>query len=62
MWLDGEYKECIKHQILKRRWKDNIKMDHMEVGCENGRWMELAQGLGISRAGPLDYAIRVFVC
>jgi hypothetical protein len=28
---------------LKRRWKDNIKMDLMEVRYEDWRWMELAQ-------------------
>ena len=26
----------------RRRWEDNIKMDHQEVG-EGGDWMELAQ-------------------
>jgi hypothetical protein len=25
----------------RRRWEDNIKMDHQEVGC--GNWMERAQ-------------------
>jgi hypothetical protein len=25
------------------RWEDNIKMDLMEIGCEDGRCMELAQ-------------------
>jgi hypothetical protein len=25
----------------RRRWEDNIKMDHQEVGC--GDWIELAQ-------------------
>jgi hypothetical protein len=28
---------------LRRRWKDNIKMDLREVGCERVDWMELAQ-------------------
>jgi hypothetical protein len=27
----------------RRRWEDNIKMDHQEVGGGNGDWMELAQ-------------------
>jgi hypothetical protein len=27
----------------RRRWKDNIKMDLMEIDFDNGRWMELAQ-------------------
>ena len=27
----------------RRRWKDNIKMDHQEDGGDSGDWMELAQ-------------------
>ena len=27
----------------RRRWEDNIKMDHQEVGGSCGDWMELAQ-------------------
>jgi hypothetical protein len=27
----------------RRRWEDNIKMDHQEVGRGFGDWMELAQ-------------------
>jgi hypothetical protein len=27
----------------RRRWKDNIKMDLQEVGCEGRDWIELAQ-------------------
>jgi hypothetical protein len=27
----------------RRRWEDNIKMDHQEVGCGGMEWMELAQ-------------------
>ena len=27
----------------RRRWKDNIKMDLQEVGCEGTDWIELAQ-------------------
>ena len=27
----------------RRRWEDNIKMDHQEVGGGCGDWMELAQ-------------------
>jgi len=26
----------------KRRWEDNIKMDHQEVGCGGMDWIELA--------------------
>ena len=26
-----------------RRWVDNIKMDHQEVGCGSMDWIELAQ-------------------
>jgi len=29
--------------IPRRRWEDNIKMDH-EVGCGGMDWIELAQG------------------
>jgi len=28
---------------LRRRWKDNIKMDFQEVGCRGMDWIELAQ-------------------
>jgi hypothetical protein len=27
----------------RRRWWDNIKTDHQEVGGDRGDWMELAQ-------------------
>jgi hypothetical protein len=27
----------------KTRWESNIKMDLREIGCEDGRWIELAQ-------------------
>jgi hypothetical protein len=27
----------------RRKWKDNIKMDLQEVGCEGMDWIELAQ-------------------
>jgi hypothetical protein len=27
---------------LRRRWKDNIKMDLEEVGCRGVDWIELA--------------------
>ena len=27
------------------RWKDNIKMDLQEVGCEGMNWIELAQDM-----------------
>jgi len=27
----------------RRNWKDNIKMDLLEVGCGGGDWFELAQ-------------------
>jgi len=27
----------------RRRWKDNIKMDLQEVGCEGMDWIDLAQ-------------------
>jgi len=34
----------------RRRWEDNIKMDHQEVGGGRGDWMELAQDRGRWRA------------
>jgi len=27
----------------RRRWRDNIKMDFQELGCEGMDWIELAQ-------------------
>jgi len=27
----------------RRKWEDNIKMDHQEVGCGGMDWIELAQ-------------------
>ena len=27
----------------RRRWEDNIRMDHQEVGCGGMDWIELAQ-------------------
>ena len=27
----------------RRRWEDNIKMNHLEVGCGCVDWIELAQ-------------------
>jgi hypothetical protein len=27
----------------RRRWEDNIKMDHQEVGCGGMDWIKLAQ-------------------
>jgi hypothetical protein len=27
----------------RRRWEDNIKLDHQEVGCEAMDWIDLAQ-------------------
>jgi len=29
----------------RHRWKDNIKMDHQETGCEGMDWIELAQDM-----------------
>jgi hypothetical protein len=26
----------------RKRWEDNVKMDLREVGCEDGKWIELA--------------------
>ena len=35
---------------LRRRWKDNIKMDLQEVGCSGMDWIELAQDMDRWRA------------
>ena len=36
--LVGKPEEKIPHGRPRRRWEDNIKMDHQEVGC--GIWTE----------------------
>jgi uncharacterized protein YebE (UPF0316 family) len=28
---------------VRRRWEENIKKDHREVGCGGTNWMELGQ-------------------
>jgi hypothetical protein len=50
MWLEWEVKECIeilvwKCQLRTSKMKcvDKTKMYLNEIGCEDGRWMELAQ-------------------
>jgi len=35
---------------LRRRWKDNIKIDLQKVGCGGMDWIELAQDRGSWRA------------
>ena len=32
-----------KRTLGRRRWKDNIKMDLMEVGCDPGDWIAFAE-------------------
>ena len=27
----------------RRKWKDNIRMDLREVGCDSGEWIDLAE-------------------
>jgi hypothetical protein len=29
----------------RRRWVDNIKMDHREIGWDGGDWIDLAQDM-----------------
>jgi hypothetical protein len=51
MWLRWGKQECIqnfcgetcKTAAWKTRWEENITTDLREIGCEDGRWMELAQ-------------------
>jgi hypothetical protein len=51
--MEGERK-CIKHfggryfgkhplEMLRRRWESNIKMDAIEIGCDNVNWIEQVQ-------------------
>jgi len=28
---------------MRRRWEDTIEKDLRKIGCEDGRWMKLAQ-------------------
>jgi hypothetical protein len=52
---NGGNRNCIEYfggqSQRKRRdgpmrwWEDNIMMDHKEIGCEVGSWMEVAYGL-----------------
>ena len=32
-----------KRSLGRPRWEDNIKMNLMEVGCDAGDWIDLAQ-------------------
>jgi hypothetical protein len=34
----------------RRRWADNIKMDHREMGCDGMAWIDLAQDMELWRA------------
>jgi hypothetical protein len=34
----------------KRRWVDNIKLDHKEIGCDGMDWIDLAQDRDQRRA------------
>ena len=34
----------------RHRWEDNIRMDLREVGCDPGKWIDLAQWLAYVRA------------
>jgi hypothetical protein len=36
-WLGGQKGR------LRRRWKDNIKMDLREIGIDGANWIQLAQ-------------------
>jgi hypothetical protein len=41
--LVGEPHKKIALGRLRSVWEDNIKMDLQEVGCRDGKWIELAQ-------------------
>ena len=42
------------------RWKDNIKMDLQEVGCESMDWIDVAQDRDRWRA-PVNAAMKLRV-
>jgi hypothetical protein len=44
----------------KRRWEDNIKIDHQDVGCKGMDWIELAHDRDRWRA--LVNAVMKFPC
>jgi hypothetical protein len=45
--LDAEcYSEILKGGTISRRkcrWKDNIKIDSKEIGCDNVDWIQVAE-------------------
>jgi hypothetical protein len=41
--LVGKPEGKIPLKIPSRRWKDNIKMDLQDVGCEGMGWIELSE-------------------
>jgi hypothetical protein len=51
-------------EARKLRRKDNIKVNHSQVSCEHGRWMELAQcgPLVLNGVEPSGSTIRDFIC
>jgi hypothetical protein len=42
--VTGKPEEKRLLEIIRCRWKDNIKMDFQKVGCGGMDWIELAQG------------------
>jgi hypothetical protein len=42
----GVYRVLVGRPLRRprRRWEDNIKMDHQHMGCGGMDWIDLAQG------------------
>jgi hypothetical protein len=40
-WMTAQM--LLKHESPKRRWRDDIKADFKETGCQNVDWIQLAQ-------------------
>jgi len=40
--FDGKYEGRRPPGRPRRRWKDNIKMDLQDVGCEDMDWIDVA--------------------
>jgi hypothetical protein len=40
--------------MLRSRLDDNVKIGLTEVGCEDGRWIELAQSLQVLVSSALN--------
>jgi len=42
----GSYEKCVQNfsqEIRRHRWKDNVKVDFTEIGCDIVGWFHVAQ-------------------